>query len=77
MKDESITEWLRALCEAPGVSGLEECAAKEAEKLLQNYIPDAKADVFGNVTGVRQSAKAGAKLRILCCWQKIRPVIKI
>ena len=65
MKDTIITEWLCALCEAPGVSGLEECAANEAEKLLKNYIPDAKADVFGNVTGIRKSGKAGAKTFLL------------
>lgn len=65
MKDTIITEWLCALCEAPGVSGLEECAANEAEKLLKNYISDAKADVFGNVTGIRKSGKAGAKTFLL------------
>lgn len=65
MKNEEITSWLHVLCEAPGVSGLEECAAKEAEKLLKGYIPDAKADVFGNVTGVKKSAKPGAKTFLL------------
>lgn len=65
MDNENIVTWLRALCEAPGVSGLEECAAKEAEALLKKYIPEAKADVFGNVTGMKKSAKENAKTFLL------------
>ncbi len=65
MEDAKIIEWLRALCGAPGVSGAEDCAAAEAEKLLKNSVPGAKADVFDNVSGVKKSAKAGAKTFLL------------
>lgn len=62
---EQMVNWLRAMCEAPGVSGLEHNAAKEAEALLCAYIPDAKANALGNVTGVKKSAKANAKTILL------------
>lgn len=62
---EQMVNWLRTMCSAPGVSGLEKNAAEAAAELLRSYIPEAKADVFGNVTGVKKSAKENAKTILL------------
>lgn len=62
---EQMVNWLRAMCSVPGVSGLENNAAEAAAELLRGYIPDAKADVFGNVTGIKKSAKENAKTILL------------
>lgn len=48
-----VSALLKALCEAKGVSGAENGAAKAAAELLGKYMP-AKIDVLGSVTGTAE-----------------------
>lgn len=60
-----ITEILKKLCEADGVSGCEGNAAKTAADLLRAYASDAAADSFGNVTGFIGDRNNGKKTLLL------------
>ncbi len=46
-----MNKMLARLCAPAGVSGAEEPACEAALELLREYIPDAQADSFGNVSG--------------------------
>ncbi|MCL2020484.1 MAG: M42 family peptidase [Oscillospiraceae bacterium] len=48
----NLKETLKLLCEPEGVAGSEKTAAKTAEKLLREYIPNTEIDNFGTVTGI-------------------------
>ena len=61
----NITEVLKKLCEATGVSGSEENACSVALQLLKEYAPDAKADKFGNVTAFIGDRNNGKKTLLL------------
>lgn len=60
-----ISSTLKRLTNACGVSGNESAASAAALELLKEYIPEAKTDCFGNVTGILKSGKPNAKLLML------------
>ncbi len=61
----NITETLKRLCEADGVSGAENNACCAAAELLRKYAPNAKTDSFGNVTAFIGDKNNGKKTLLL------------
>ena len=62
---EQIKQWLKALCEASGVTGSENNASNTAAKFLKEYADSVEIDNFGNVLGIIKSSKEGAKTILL------------
>ena len=60
-----ITEVLKELCSAVGVSGAEESACAVAEKYLRKFAENASTDKFGNVTAFIGDKNNGKKTLML------------
>lgn len=57
----TITDSILELCSIAGPSGFEQAVAKRISMMISPYLDDVKADVLGNVIGVRRCGSKNAK----------------